>query len=476
MSGSYNFDVAVIGSGPNGLSAAIELAANGLKVIVFEAKDTAGGAVRSASLTLPGFVHDSGSAVHPMAMASPFFRSLPLAAHGLTWLTPAAAVAHPFDNGTAIVLHRSIEDTARELGRDGNAYRHLISPLTASWDTLSLDLLGNMRSVRHPAILAKFGIHALASARDMIESNFQEERTAGFFAGLCAHSVIPLEMPFSSAIGLVLCAAGHITGWPVPAGGSGNITSALCSYLQSLGGRVETGHHIKTLSDIAGIRTFFFDTSPRDMAAICEGSLQDGYIKAMRRYRYGPGVFKMDWALSGPIPWKDEACKTACTVHLGSSYAEIAAAERAAWDGRVTSRPFVLLAQPCLADSSRAPAGFQTAWAYCHVPNGCNFDMSAYIEAQIERFAPGFSDLILARYKSSPSDLEAGNPNLIGGDITGGAQTSCQLLCRPVCRLDPYSTPADNIYICSASTPPGAGVHGMCGYHAARAYLKKLQK
>ena len=476
MADSYDCDAAIIGSGPNGLAAAIELARNGLKVIVIEAEKTAGGGTRSAALTLPGFTHDSGSAVHPLALASPFFRSLPLAGHGLNWLQPPVAMAHPFDDGTAIALTGSIEDTAGSLGRDGPAYIKLISPLAASWDKLVIDLLGNMRSIRHPAAMALFGASALASARDLIESHFREDRTAGFFAGLCAHSVLPLDTATSSAVGLVLLAAGHVAGWPVPAGGSGSIAGALCSHLQSLGGRVETGHRVETWADIPNARTVFFDTSPHHMVNICEGRLPGRYAKALRRYRHGPGVFKMDWALSGPIPWKAEACRRAGTVHLGGSYSEIAVSERAAWEGGVTSRPFVLLAQPGLFDASRAPAGGQTAWAYCHVPNGCNFDMSGYIEAQVERFAPGFKELVLARHKSSPADLEAENANLTGGDIVGGAQTPWQLFFRPACRMDPYSTPADNIFICSSSTPPGAGVHGMCGYHAARTCLKRSIK
>jgi phytoene dehydrogenase-like protein len=473
MAEAFDYDATIVGSGPNGLAAAIELARNGLKTIVLEAEESAGGGARSAVLTLPGFIHDTGSAVHPMALASPFFKSLPLQEYGLSWITPPVSLAHPFDNGTAALLSESIDGTAATLGADGNAYKNLISPVTAAWDALTMDLLGDMRSATSPLALFKFGMSAMASARDVVEAYFREEHAAGFFAGLCAHSVIPLEKVPSSAIGLVLCAAGHKPGWPVPSGGSGSLAGALCGHLRSLGGKIETGHRVKLLTDIPRSRVIFFDTSPRQLADICTGILPDRYLRSLRRYSYGPGVFKVDWALSGPIPWKAAGCNEAGTVHVGGSFEEIAASEQAAWEGRVTSRPFVLLSQPSLFDASRAPVGSHTAWAYCHVPNGCNFDMTPYMEAQVERFAPRFRELILARHKSSPADLESGNANLIGGDIVGGAQTLRQLICRPTCRMDPYRTPLDNIYICSASTPPGAGVHGMCGYHAARSYLKR---
>jgi len=471
-----DFDATVVGSGPNGLAAAIELARNGLKTVVIEAEETAGGGARSAQLTLPGFIHDTGSAVHPMALASPFFKSLPLTEYGLNWIVPPVALAHPFDDGTAALLSESIDDTAGTLGKDGAAYKKLMAPIAADWDLLAGDLLGDMRSSGSPLTLLKFGIRALASARDMVQTYFQDERAAGFFAGLCAHSVIPLEQVPSAAIGLVLCAAGHKPGWPVPAGGAGNLAKALCGYLNSLGGKLETGHRVTSIADTPRSDVIFFDTSPQQLADIGEGTLPAGYIKSLRQYRYGPGVFKLDWALSGPIPWKATACNEAGTVHLGGSFTEIAVSERAAWEGRITSRPFVLLSQPSLFDASRAPAGSHTAWAYCHVPGGCNYDMTNYIEAQVERFAPGFRELIRGRYKSTPACLEAANANLIGGDIVGGAQTLKQLFCRPVCRMAPYRTPIANIYICSASTPPGAGVHGMCGYHAASSYLKQRRR
>jgi phytoene dehydrogenase-like protein len=476
MAEATDYDAAIVGSGPNGLAAAIELARNGLKTVVIEAEETAGGGVRSAELTLPGFIHDTGSAVHPMALASPFFKSLPLSAYGLNWILPPVAMAHPFDDGRAALLSTSIDETAGTLGKDGPAYKKLISPIAEKWDTLAGDLLGNMRSSRDRLALLKFGIRAMASARDIIESRFHEQYAAGFFAGLCSHSVVPLENVASAAIGLVLCASGHGLGWPVPAGGSGRLGEALGTYLRSLGGKIEIAQKVRSLTDLPPSGVIFFDTSPRQMADICSGKLPVSYTRSMRKYRYGPGVFKLDWALSGPIPWKADGCSRAGTVHLGGSFAEIATSERAAWQGRVTSRPFVLLSQPSLFDASRVPAGYHIAWAYCHVPNGCNYDMTPYIETQVERFAPGFRELILARHKSSPADLEAGNANLIGGDIVGGAQTLTQIFCRPACRVDPYSTPLDNIYICSASTPPGAGVHGMCGYNAARDYLKRRKK
>ena len=476
MSTAFDYDATIVGSGPNGLAAAIELARNGLSVMVIEAEGTAGGGARSSQLTLPDFIHDTGSAVHPMALASPFFNSLPLAEYGLKWVIPPIALAHPFDDGPAALLSQSLDETAGTLGIDGTAYKKLLAPVLADWDQLTLDLLGDMRSSKNPLALFKFGVRAFASARDMIESNFRGEHAAGFLAGLCAHSVLPLEKMPSAAIGLVLCAAGHKPGWPVPSGGSGSLSVALCGYLRSLGGKIETGCRVKSFADIPSSRVVFFDTSPRQLADICAGTLPAGYTQSLRRYRYGPGVFKLDWALSGPIPWKAAGCNKAGTVHLGGSFAEIAATERAVWDKRLTSRPFVLLSQPSLFDPSRAPAGRHTAWAYCHVPNSCNYDMAAYIEAQVERFAPGFRELILARHKSGPAELQNGNANLIGGDITGGAQTLSQLLCRPACRPNPYRSPLNNVYICSSSTPPGAGVHGMCGYHAARTFLERRRR
>lgn len=472
MSEQYEYDAAIIGSGPNGLAAAIVLAQRGLKTIVYESEDTPGGGARSAELTIPGFIHDTGSAIHPMALASPLFKSLPLKEHGLDWIMPPAALAHPLDDGTAALLTNSLPETRASLGSDGAAYVKLIEPIAGDWDNLLDDILGNMRSIKHPLSMLKFASKAMSSARDLVESYLLGEKAAGLMAGLCAHSVMPLENYSSSAIGLVLCAASHRQGWPLPAGGAGNITRALSSILLSLGGKIVTGQRIKSgLQDLRA-QSFFFDTSPRRMSEICAGILPRLYLKTLQGYKYGPGIFKIDWALSGPVPWKAAECKPAGTVHLGGTFAEIAVAERAAWEGRVTTRPFVLLSQPSLFDPSRAPAGHHTAWAYCHVPNGCNFDMTPYIENQVERFAPGFRELVLARHTQKPAQLEAGNANLIGGDITGGAQTIKQLFCRPSCRVVPYRTPQKNIFICSASTPPGAGVHGMCGYHAAKAYLK----
>jgi phytoene dehydrogenase-like protein len=359
------------------------------------------------------------------------------------------------------------------LGPDGPAYVKLMGPLLLQWDGLISDLLGDMRSSAHPLTLLKFALKAMPSARDMVESRFHGQHAAGLFAGLCAHSIIPLEDVPSAAIGLVLCTAGHRPGWPVPAGGSGSISRALASYFLSLGGKIETRHRVTSLADAASAGDVFFDTSPGQMASICSGALPERYLKSLRKYSYGPGIFKMDWALSGPIPWRAQECKSAGTVHLGGTFEEIARAERSCWEGNLTSRPFVLLSQPSLFDTSRAPAGFHTAWAYCHVPNGCNFDMAAYVENQVERFAPGFRELVMARHPSTPSSLEAGNANLVGGDITGGAQKLTQLFCRPTCSFNPYRTPRENIWLCSASTPPGAGVHGMCGYHAAVAYLRR---
>ncbi|HEY6959218.1 MAG TPA: NAD(P)/FAD-dependent oxidoreductase [Candidatus Limnocylindria bacterium] len=466
-------DAIVVGSGPNGLAAAITLARSGRSVTVYEANDTIGGGTRSAELTLPGFVHDVCSAFHPMAAASPFFRTLPLAEHGLEWVHPSAPLAHPLDDGTAVFLERSVDDTARGLGRDGDAYASLVGPLAASWDDLYREVLGPIvHPPRHPVLLARFGLAAMLPA-NLLVRRFHEERARALVAGIAAHSFLPLEHPFASAFALMLAVAGHAVGWPVARGGSGAIARALASLLRSLGGVVVTGRRVQQMSDVATARAYLFDTAPAQLDLIAGDRLAPSFRRAIRRYRRGPGVFKVDYALDGPIPWRAKECLRAGTVHLGGTYEEIAASERAVWRGREPERPFILVGQQSLFDPTRAPGGKQTVWAYCHVPNGSTVDMTGRIEAQLERFAPGFRERILARHVTTPADIERGNAADLGGDITNGSHAGLQLLMRPRIALDPYATSARDIYLCSAATPPGGGVHGMCGYHAARSALRR---
>jgi phytoene dehydrogenase-like protein len=452
----------VIGSGPNGLAAAIMLARAGHRVTVYEAETQLGGGTRSRELTLPGFVHDLCSAVHPMAVSSPCFDQFPLAAHGLEWIHPSAPLAHPLDDGSAVMLERSVEATARGLSMDADAWTRLMAPLVSGWHDLRRDILAVPRLPRHPLLMARFGLHAIRSARSLPYGLFRGERARALWAGLAAHSVVPLEAPASAAIGLALGAAGHAVGWPLPRGGSQCIADALAGYFRSLGGEIVTATRIDSLPDAPLV---LCDVTPRKLLAMAGDRFPDGYRRALARYHYGPGVFKMDFALDGPIPWRAQECLRAATLHLGGTFDEIAA-----WESGFVGRPFVLLAQPSLFDSTRAPEGKHTVWAYCHVPNGSTADMSGAIEAQIERFAPGFRERILARCIMTPADVESHNANLIGGDIAGGANDLRQMLLRPTPRL--YSTPLRGVFLCSASTPPGGGVHGMCGYYAARAALR----
>jgi phytoene dehydrogenase-like protein len=470
--GSY--DAVVVGSGPNGLAAAITLARDGLSVLVLEAEATIGGGARSAELTIPGFLHDVCSAIHPLAVSSPFFRDLPLAQYGLEMIQPPAPVAHPLDDGTAAVLERSVEETGRALGADADAYRRLMGPLAADAWRLYDDLLGPLHMPRHPLALARFGLRGIGSARRLAESWFRGAPARVLFAGLAAHSVLPLERPPSAAVGLMLGLTGHVAGWPLPRGGSQKISDALASYLRTLGGEVVTGRRVGSLDELPPARAVLLDVSTTQLATIAGDRLPRGYVARLGRYRYGPGVFKLDWALDGPIPWKAAACARAGTVHLGGTLPEVAESESAVWRGEHAERPFVLLAQQSLFDPTRAPPGKHTAWAYCHVPNGSTFDMSARIEDQVERFAPGFRDRVLARSVLTPADFERRNANCVGGDVTGGVQDFRQLFTRPVARLVPYATPVKGLYLCSASTPPGGGVHGMCGLFAARAALRQV--
>lgn len=475
MSNVSSYDAIVIGAGPNGLAAAITLAQAGCSVLVLEAKATIGGGMRSAELTLPGFSHDICSAIHPLGVGSPFFRSLPLANYGLEWIYPPAPLAHPLDNGTAAVLEPSIEATGATLGPDATAYHNLMAPLVADWNKLLSDLLGPLPfPPRHPLALARFGLSALRSARSLAESRFKGEHARALFAGLAGHSIMPLEKPLTASFGLVLGLLGHAVGWPLPKGGSQRIADALAAHLRSLGGEIVTNHLVESLDTLPPARIIMFDLTPRQFLRLLGDRLPPGYRRQLKNYRYGPGVFKVDWALDGPIPWRAVECAHAGTVHVGGTLAEVAASERAMAQGPPAEKPFVLVVQQSLFDSTRAPAGKHTAWAYCHLPHGSTFDMTTRIEAQIERFAPGFRERILARHVMSPVEMEQYNPNYIGGDINGGVQDLWQLFTRPVPRWNPYSTPIQGYYLCSSSTPPGGGVHGMCGYHAAKGALQRL--
>jgi phytoene dehydrogenase-like protein len=468
------YDAVVVGSGPNGLAAAIAIARAGRSVLVLEARETIGGGCRSTELTLPGFVHDVCSAIHPLGLGSPFFRTLPLSDHGLEWIHPPAPVAHPLDDGTAVVIERSVDETAAGLGQDAGAYRRLMEPLAAGWDALAPDLLAPLHLPRQPLAMARFGLTAIRSASGLARARFRGERARAVFAGVAGHSILPLERTATAAIGLVLGALAHAVGWPLPRGGSRRIAEALGAHLRSLGGEIRTGSPVESLDAVPPARAVLCDVTPRQLLALAGDRLRGRYRRGLERYRYGPAAFKLDFALSGPIPWKAAGCARAATVHLGGTLDEIAASEAAVGRGEHPERPFVLLVQPSLFDASRAPAGRHTAWAYCHVPNGSTFDMRTRIEAQIERFAPGFRDLVLARSVLTPARLEERNPNYVGGDINGGAQDLRQMFTRPVARRVPYSTPFPGLYICSSSTPPGGGVHGMCGYHAARAALRDV--
>ena len=466
----------VIGAGPNGLAAAVAWARTGRPVTVFEAETQPGGGARSGELTLPGFVHDLGSAVHPMAVATSFLPSLPLAQFGLEWIHSPLCLAHPFDDGSSAVIERSLDTTADRLGRDARSYHSLMAPIVERWPAIEADLLGPPRFPRHPLAAAAFGLRALRPAARLARSSFSTPAARALWAGLAAHSIMPLESLASSAIALILAAAGHRAGWPIPCGGAQAVTNALAGYLRTLGGEVVCGQRIATLAELPPAAAVFCDVPPRSLVALAGGRLPAGYRRQLERFEPGPGVFKMDWALAAPIPWRAAACAQATTIHLGGTLEEIAASEAQACarrGARPPARPFVLLAQPSRFDSTRAPAGQHTAWAYCHVPNDSAEDMSARIEAQIERFAPGFRSCILARAVSPPAAIEHRNANLLGGDIAGGRNRLRQLLLRPTLR--PYATPLPGVYLCSASTPPGGGVHGLCGAHAARLALGQLR-
>jgi phytoene dehydrogenase-like protein len=468
-----DFDAIVVGSGPNGLAAAIYLQQNGLSVLILEAKNEIGGGLRSAELTLPGFTHDICSAIHPLAVGSPFFQQLPLEDHGLEYIYPEIAAAHPFDNGTAAVLKQSVTETAKLLVSDAQAYLKLMQPIVTDWPNIAADVLGPFHYPKHPLAMARFGLSALTSATHLSKL-FKTEEAKGLLAGMAAHSMQPLSKITTSAAALVLMINGHLKGWPIPKGGSNRIANALASYFTSIGGKIETNTYVKSLGQLPSAHSVLFDVSPKQLLQIAGHKFSSLYKWQLERYRYGMGVFKVDWALDGPIPFMAEECKKAGTIHIGNSIQEITNAEQQTWDGQHPEKPFVLLAQQSVFDPSRAPDGKHTAWAYCHVPNGSKVDMTNAIENQIERFAPGFKDRILAKHTMSPAQMEEYNPNYIGGDINGGVIDIGQLFTRPALRWSPYRTSAKGIYICSASTPPGGGVHGMCGYDAAKRVLKDI--
>lgn len=468
-------DAAVVGAGPNGLAGAIAIAQHGLDVRVYESCETIGGGARTLQLTEPGFWHDTCSAVHPMAVASPFFKMLPLREHGLAWIDPPIALAHPLHDGTAVTLRRSIDATAATLDEvDASAYQSLMRALVVRAEPLIEAISKPLPPTSHPWVLARFMTYGLRGITGLARTLFRGERARALMAGLGGHALLPLHRPAAGVIGLYLAVLAHHVGWPIPRGGAQKLSDALAEHLQSLGGRIETERLVRSLNDLPSARANLLEVMPRQMAAIAAARLPTGYRRRLRRYRHGPGVFKIDWALDGPIPWRADGCGHAGTVHLGGSFEEIAAGEQAVADGEHPQRPFVLLTQPTLFDPSRAPAGKHVAWAYCHVPSGSGRDMTELIERQVERFAPGFREMVRSRSVMNAQQMEAHNRNYIGGDINGGASDLWQMLFRPVMNFQPWATPNRGIYLCSAATPPGGGIHGMCGYNAAQVALRRL--
>ncbi|NWG19223.1 MAG: NAD(P)/FAD-dependent oxidoreductase [Chloroflexi bacterium] len=465
------YDAVVVGAGPNGLTAACVLARAGRRVLLIEARDTVGGAASSGALTLPGFTHDPGSAVHPFGIASPVFRALALERFGLRWIQPPAPLAHPLDGGRVVLLERSVRETAAGLGRDGAAYHRLMAPLARWWQRIQPTVLDPLRFPPHPVAAARFGLRALAPLTLLARALFRDDAAPALLAGLGGHSCLPLEAPLTAAPALVLGALGHTAGWPVPHGGAQAIANALAACLRAQGGEIRTGWRVEHIDELPPAAAYLFDVTPRQLLRIAGDRLPAGYRRKLERFRHGPGVFKLDYALDAPVPWANPACLRTATLHLGGTLAEIAASERAPARGEHAAHPYAIVAQPSLFDPLRAPEGKHTLWAYCHVPTGSTHDMTAAIEAQIERFAPGFRDRVIARSAMTCADMEAWNANLIGGDVSGGLTDWRQLVTRPVPSLNPYRTPARGIFLCSSSTPPGPGVHGMCGYHAATAAL-----
>lgn len=472
---SDGIDAVVVGSGPNGLVAALRLALAGRSVTVFEANETIGGGCRSAELTLPGFVHDTCATVHTLGAASPIFGALGLERHGLRFVHPQVALAHPLDGGRAAVLHQSLDETADGLGADGRAWHRLVGPATRRWDAVVESVLQPLvRVPRHPLAMARFGLRGVPPA-SWVARTFATDEGAALFGGCAAHSFLPLDRPFTSSLGVMLAASGHAVGWPFVAGGSQALTDALVAALHEAGGTIVTGSPVTTLAALPRHRVALFDTDPLQLASICGDALPNGYRAKLRRYRFGPAAFKVDYALDGPVPWTNPALANAGTVHLGGSFAEIAAAEADTNAGRMPARPFVLVAQASSSDPSRAPAGKHTLWTYAHVPNGSVVDATAAIEAQLERFAPGFADVVLARHVTAPAQLAEGNRNFVGGDINTGSFAGTQLLFRPTVSPRSYRTPNPDVFLCSAATPPGGGVHGACGANAADLALARLR-
>lgn len=469
---SSEFDAVVVGSGPNGLAAAITLAQAGARVLVIEGAPTVGGGMRTQEITLPGFRHDICSAVHPLGLASPVFSTYPLAGYGLEWVQPEIPAAHPLDGGRAALLHRSVDETATALGEDGAAWRSIVGATAEDWPVLAPALLSSLPLSPHLLALARFGLNAVQPATLLARTRFRTELGRALFAGLAAHSIQPLHWPLTASFGMLLGALGHYAGWPLPRGGSQALADALAAYLRSLGGEIVTDTWVRSLDELPPARVTLLDVSPRALLEMAGERLPAAYRRELESYRYGAGVFKLDYALSGPAPWANPDVARAGTVHLGGALEEVAAGEAAVGRGHHPERPYVLVAQPSLFDGSRAPAGRHTLWAYCHVPNGSTVDMTEAVEGQIERFAPGFKDLILGRAAKNTAAMEAHNPNYVGGDINVGVQNWRQLWTRPAVRLVPYATPVQRLYLCSSATPPGGGVHGMCGYHAARAALR----
>lgn len=472
-SNQTEYDAVVVGSGPNGLAAAILLQQQGLTVLLLEGKEKIGGGLRTEELTLPGYLHDVCSAIHPMATGSPFFNTLPLDKHGLEYIYPEIAAAHPFDDGTAAILKHSLTETAELLGKDQDAYLQLMQPLVDTWPGIAADVLGPLHFPKHPIDMARFGLNALKPA-SYLAKHFKTEAAKGLFAGMAAHSIQALTNSATSAIALVLMANAHLKGWPVPKGGSGNIAKALAAYFQSIGGKIEVNTYIRSLDQLPAAKAVLFDVTPQQLLSIAGHKFSNMYKWQLERYRYGMGVFKIDWALADRIPFKNPYTQNAGTVHLGGTLNEIVQSEALTTNGSHPDRPFVLLAQQSVFDQSRAPEGRHTGWAYCHVPNGSQKNMTEAIEQQIERFAPGFREHIIGRHTFNTQQLEDYNPNYVGGDINGGMIDLRQLFTRPALRRSPYRTSAKSIYLCSSSTPPGGGVHGMCGYYAAKRALKDI--
>lgn len=469
-----SYDAIIVGAGPNGLAAAIMMAQAGLSTLLVDGNQKAGGGMRSSELTLPGFTHDLCSAVHPLGMSSPFFSTLGLERHGLSWIDSPIPVAHVLEDGRAAVLERSLDATSEQFGADGRAYKRLMQPFVAQFDPLIRMILGPLRWPSSPLLFARFGLTAIRSLCGLARAHFKGEGPSALLAGIAAHAMIPLDRLVTSSFALVLATAGHAVGWPIARGGSQAIADALVAHYLSLGGELVLGQHVTHLSQLPSARAYLLDVAPKQLLRIAHDRLSSRYKSRLQHFRYGPGVFKVDWALRGPIPWKDERCRRAVTVHLSGNMARIAESEAAANAGRLAERPFVLLGQPSIVDETRAPPGQGTVWAYCHVPHGAQVDALAHIEAQVERVAPGFKELILARSTRNAVEMEQHNPNFIGGDINGGISDLTQLFFRPMLKLDPYATSAPDLFLCSSSTPPGGGVHGMCGYWAARSALKRV--